>query len=183
MRAGPASGFVLLALATAGLGGCLGSAVGVLTTPASVAARTAGGVGTRVLNAGGGPVSDLDRILAAHPEAANSGELHALRDSLLDQGMTEHGQAAPPAAPRDEFDRHARHRRAPRDQIRLERPAATGTRQTPPQREEPTPFANARTSSIPPDVRRWYNIPFTPVRITPMDDGRRARRDPDRGGR
>lgn len=169
-----------LAAALLGLGGCLGSAIGVLAAPQSVAAGAVGGLGTRLLNAGGGPVSDLDRILAAHPEAANTGELSALRNSLLDQGIPVEGTSASDTAPADEFDRHAQNpRRLRADRVALEPQVATGTRRGPAQRVESKPFANARTSRIPASVRRWYDIPITPVRLTPMgNEGRSVSRRP-----
>jgi hypothetical protein len=180
MRAASALRLVLLAAAAGGLGGCLGSALGVVTAPVSTAAGAASGVGSKVINAGGGPISDLDRIIARNPEAANAEELRQLRESLANQGMG--GPSGPPAAaPVDEFDRHARQpRRRTADRIELKPRAATGTREGPTQREEPTPFANARTSSIDPEVRRWYDVQIAPVRLGPAFDGRRGGREPDR---
>ena len=175
---------VLIAAAALGLGGCLGSAVGVLTAPVSMASGAVGNVGTQALNAGGGPVSDIDRILTAHPDAANSGELSALRSSLLEQGLADPGAPAAAVTHADEFDRHARRsKRLRSDRPALDPPLVTGAVQGPLQREESKPFATARTSSLAPQVRRWYDIPITPIRITQLNDGRRASRDAERGGR
>lgn len=183
MPAGTALRLVLLGAAAACLGGCLGSAVGVVTAPAAIVASTASGFGNRALGVSG-PISDIDRIIAAHPDSANSAELRALRDRLIEQGITEHGGPPPAPTAADEFDRHARQpRRLRPDRVRLELPAATGTRSGPPQRVEPRPFANARTSGLPPEVRRWYTFPVAPMRITPFGQDRTASRDPERGGR
>ena len=151
----------------------------MVTAPVDVAAGAVTGAGSQVLGAGGGPVSDIDRILAKHPDAANSDELSALRQSLMEQGIADPGSAAPGKAP-NEFDRHAkRSRRLRADRPTLDRPHATGTQHGPPQRVEPKPFATARTSSIKPEVRRWYDTAVKPVRIAPKDSDRRA----DRGTR
>ena len=181
MPVGPAL-CLLLIVATLGLSGCLGSAFGVLTSPATVAAGAASGVGNRAFAGSINPISDIDRILAANPEAANRGELGALRDSLAaDGGST---ARAPTPTTAKEFDRHAQIPKPLRgDQVALETTAATGTTHGPAQRMEAKPFASARTSSLTPDVRRWYDIPITPVRLDQPTDSRRISREGERGGR
>jgi hypothetical protein len=177
------TGILLVALAVAGaLGGCLGSMVGAVAAPELMAASAVSGAGSRTLGLGAAdPVSDLDRIIATHPDAGNRDELSALRDDLLQQGHGGGGSgAASGSAEIDEFDRHAppgRRRRG--DRPRLAQPIATGERTGADQREEPVPFATARTSALPPNVRRWYDIPITPIRIGPMpgEDRRANRRD------
>ena len=59
---------------------------------------------------------------------------------------------------------------------------ATGAIHGPLQRVEPKPFTTARTSSIRPEVRRWYDLPTRPVRLH-SDTSRRGTRDGADGGR
>lgn len=166
------SRWALLVAAVLALTGCLQSTVGVLAAPQAVAgmqaARLVGQAGEAVDAASA--VSDLDRILARHPEADNADELRGLRDQLAKQGTTQTGRPAPTEP--GEFDRRARHPLPTRDRPRLRTPKPTGEDEAvAAQRAEPRMFTTARTSSLRPEERRWYGMQVTPVRLSPTFAG------------
>lgn len=85
--------WLVIAAGTLGSSGCLQTLVGAMIAPESVAmAGASGGVNALASTISGQDVgsltdaastaSDIDRILAAHPDAVNRPELEALREEL-----------------------------------------------------------------------------------------------------
>jgi hypothetical protein len=76
---------IIAAAALLALPGCIGEVIGIIAAPEAVAVQAAGSAATSAVNSAitdANAVSDVDRILSEHPDAANAAELRSLRDQL-----------------------------------------------------------------------------------------------------
>lgn len=158
---------VVLSLCLPGLilNGCLGRAVGALVAPQTLAAEVAYSVanqGTAAVEAAT-TTADIDRILAANPEAANSAELLALRGELAQRTLpaTAPSSAVGASLPKD-FERRGQVTGEAKGTTLLVEQRVVEDLRTFPGRAEAAPFTTARTSSIPPARPRIYQYGWNP---------------------
>ncbi len=182
-----------LGAALSGITGCLATAVQAVTAPQSLAAgaanQVASSTSSTVAQMLGPPsgyeqtVSDIDRILLDHGDAENAGALRSLRQRLEEQpGRSAPSRASAWPAPASEYDRrtvpaatsaeyqsaeHGLRLNAPKDRshtLVLDPPEDPGFAQTGP-RQISVPFMPPRTSSLPDEVPRWYQLDSRPIRL------------------
>lgn len=176
---------VILIPALAALGGCA-PLIGVLTAPESVAAGIAGSVADRGLRSVvgsldeaadvAGTVSDLDRIMKAHPDQA--GRLGALRERLAAAPVGQRRREAREDPLPDPHDRRAEQRvRRRAQQLVVAEPAEAGAVPEPHAQSEP--FAVIRAESLPAEAERNYLTELEVRRLAdPLPGAADGRRGP-----
>lgn len=189
-------GLVALLVACVFIQGCLGSLIGALAAPQSVIS----GAATSLVNQGvsafdgatqaASTVSDIDRIISDNPEGVNNTELAALRDELGKRAIPDRPANRGIAPPADEFDRRlpppsqgdGSYRVAPGQRFRQIGYERRGNQLVVQRevvddlaadvgRQEASPFATARTSSIPPSREGIYQYSWNPD-PKPLDEHR-----------
>ncbi len=161
-----------------GSAGCLQTLVGAMIAPESVAAAGASGGVNALASAVSGEdlgsmtdvastAADIDRILAAHPDAVNRPELEALRDELKMKSMPEaaHHREGSAAAEPDRLAERDRRVTVPIDHDM--QPDALVIETPPPRKRGPSkgPEAFPEPTNLDCWQPQWHVLDTEPVRL------------------